>query len=578
MDKVTESLLAEFSKEHGVESLKDDKRFEHFSSYIVVRGEHTESFGTDDIVVGDDEASKGGTDIGIDGIAIIANGILITDVEELEELAERLGYLDVSFIFIQAETSSNFEGSKIGTFGFGVVDFFRDAPKLKRNQKVSAAAEIMQAIYAKSSKFRRGTPLCKLFYVTTGKWTEDQSLKARIDSVRTDLLDLGRFRDVTFTPLGASGVQKRYQESRHSRSASFYFPKRVTVPEVPNVKEAYAGFLHWSEFKKLIMDDNGVLIKRLFFDNVRDWQGYNEVNSGIKQTLETEAKNRFVLMNNGVTIIARTVIPSGDNFTIEDYQIVNGCQTSHVLYDQRVTLDDTVSIPIRLISTKDDEVTKAIIKATNWQTEITEEQLFALEEFPRTLELYFESEQTERLYFERRSRQYEASSVEKARITTFDGMIKAFAGMFLNEPHRTTRNFKQVKAKLGKDIFAKNQRSEPYYAAALAHFRVEAAFKGKRINAALKPARFQILLAMRILTAGYDMPQLTANKMADYSTRIINTLKEPATAEIAIQKAVEIVEAATGGDYKRDNIRTESFTSKVIEGAKKAYDSCNASA
>src|SRR5271168_390834 len=371
MDKVTESLMAEFSNEHSLGNLKEDKQFEHFSSYLVVRGEHTESFDTNDIVVGDDESTKGGADIGIDGIAIIANGVLVTDVEELEELIDRVGYLDVSFTFIQAETSSNFEGSKIGTFGFGVLDFFRDAPKLKRNDKVAAAAEIMKVTYDKSSKFRRGSPICKLFYVTTGKWTDDNHLNARIETARTDLVETGRFRDVVFMPIGAAGIQKRYQESRHSRSASFTFQKKVTVPDVPNVKEAYAGFLPWSEFKKLIMDDTGLLIKRLFFDNVRDWQGYNDVNSGIKKTLESSDRNRFVLMNNGVTVIARTVIPSGDNFTIEDYQIVNGCQTSHVLYDERNLLDDSVSVPIRLISTRDEEVTKAIIKATNWQTEIT---------------------------------------------------------------------------------------------------------------------------------------------------------------------------------------------------------------
>lgn len=576
MDPVTESLVAEFSKEHSLDQLKNDKQFEHFSSYVVVRGEHTESFDTNDIVVGDDESTKKGADIGIDGIAVIANGVLVTDAEELEELIDRVGYLDVSFIFVQAETSSNFEGSKIGTFGFGVMDFFRETPKLKRNEKVAAAAEIMQVIYSKSSKFRRGNPICKMFYVTTGRWTDDNNLNARIESAKTDLAETGRFRDVVFTPIGAAGIQKRYQESRHSRSASFIFQKKVTVPDVPNVKEAYAGFLPWSEFKKLIMDDGNMIIKRLFFDNVRDWQGYNDVNAGIKKTLESKDKVRFVLMNNGVTVIARTVIPSGDNFTIEDYQIVNGCQTSHVLYDQRDLLDDTVSVPIRLISTRDEDVTKAIIKATNWQTEITEEQLFALEEFPKTLELFFNSVPTERLYFERRSRQYEAASIEKTRVISFDAMIKSFAGMFLNEPHRTTRNYKSVKAKLGKDIFAKNQRLEPYYISALALYRVEAAFKGKRISAQLKPARFQILLAIRILTAGYQMPSFTANKMEQYCENIVSVLKDATTAETAIQNAVRVVDTATGGNYHRDNLRSESFTESVLKEAQKAYDRASA--
>ena len=569
MDKVTESLLAEFSKENGLDSLDEAKRCEHFACFVTIRGEHSESFDTEDVVVGDGtKGSIGGGDTGIDGIAIVANGQLITDIEELEELVERAGYLDVTFLFIQAETSANFESSKIGTFGFGVSDFFRDAPKLKRNSRV-AAAEIMQAIYGRSSKFRRGNPLCKMFYVTTGKWVEDQTLKARVDSARNDLEETGRFRKVDFVAVGAEGIQRRYQQSRHAVSAEFTFANKITIPEVPDVKEAYVGFLPWSEFKKLISDDSGMLIKRLFFDNVRDWQGYNDVNLEIRNTLTSDYQSRFVLMNNGITIIAKNVLPSGNRFTIEDYQIVNGCQTSHVLYDQRDLLNDSVSIPIRLIITKDEAVTKSIIKATNWQTEITEEQLFALDEFPKSLELYFNSyPPDERLYFERRSRQYESAPIEKARVISFDGMIKAFAGMFLNEPHRTTRNFKSIKAKLGKDIFAKNQRMEPYYTAALAWYRLEVAFRGKRLEAKYKPARFHILLAMRILTAGFEMPAFTANKMEGYCKEIADNLRDVSKAELQISKAASVVDLVAGGDFDRDIIRTEPFTENVIRQAR----------
>ena len=83
-------------------------------------------------------------------------------------------------------------------------------------------------------------------------------------------------------------------------------------------------------------------------------------------------------MNNGVTIIAKTLRATGNRFHIEDYQIVNGCQTSHVLYDQGTTLDDSVIIPLRLIATQDDEIIASIVKATNRQTQVKEEQLLAL--------------------------------------------------------------------------------------------------------------------------------------------------------------------------------------------------------
>jgi hypothetical protein len=64
-----------------------------------------------------------------------------------------------------------------------------------------------------------------------------------------------------------------------------------------------------------------------------------------------------------------------------DFQVVNGCQTSHVLYDNKTLLTDAVSIPFRLIATQDEAVIEAIIRATNRQTEVRNDQFFAMKEF-----------------------------------------------------------------------------------------------------------------------------------------------------------------------------------------------------
>src|SRR5207302_4485809 len=138
--------------------------------------------------------------------------------------------------------------------------------------------------------------------------------------------------------------------------------------------------LPWPEFRKLVVDEAGNLLRGLFFDNVRDWQGYNKVNSDIKGTLQSLDRNRFILMNNGVTIITKRLKTVGDRIYMEDYQIVNGCQTSNVLFEQRKVLDESVTIPVRIIHTEHEDITNAIIKAANWQTDIKEEQLFALQE------------------------------------------------------------------------------------------------------------------------------------------------------------------------------------------------------
>ena len=290
---------------------------------------------------------------------------------------------------------------------------------------------------------------------------------------------------------------------------------------------------------------------RLFFDNVRDWQEYNPVNNEIKATLQSAQKSLFVLMNNGVTVIARELNRTGDKFHIEEYQIVNGCQTSNVLFDQRADLDDTVVIPMRLIATRDEHVTRAIIKATNRQTPVDEEQFFASQEFPKTLELYFASYPlAQRLYFERRDGQYTSLEIEKTRIITFPNMIRAFAAMFLNEPHRTTRNFGGLKAKVGTGIFAKNQRMEPYYVSALALYRIEFLFRNGRLETKFKPARYHIVLALRLLIAGFTMPSPIANAMEPYCKNISDVLQDAVKSEEYILRAAKIIDDCAGGDAR----------------------------
>lgn len=554
MDRVSGNLLKEFSAERGLSHLPEEKRFEHFVSFITVGQHYSETFDTEDILVG--------SATGIDGIAIIVNGNLITDAESLEE-ADVIGELDVTFIFIQADRSSGFDAAKIGNFGFAVLDFFKEQPELPRNAEVNAAAGIMSAIYARSSKFKRGNPICRLYYATTGTWVGDQVLEARRQAVISDLKATNLFREVTFVPLGAEGIQKLYRQTKNAIQREFIFQSRVVVPEVPGVTQAYLGFLPVPEFMKIVGDDNGDMIGSLFYSNPRDWQDYNDVNAEIKTTLGSDSKSRFVLMNNGITIIARDIRPTGNKFVIEDYQIVNGCQTSHVVFQEADKKDASVMVPVRLIGTQDETVINDIIRATNRQTPVTEDQFFALQEFPKRLEEFFQTfPNPQKLYYERRSRQYERAAIEKTRIITQPNVIKAFAAMFLDEAHRTTRNYAALKARVGKEIFGKGHRMEPYYTAAFALYKLEYLFRNNKLEAQYKPARFHILHAARLLAAAEQMPPMNSHDMEKYCKPIMDLLWEK--ADDLLYTAVGVVDQVAAGDFDRDKIRTEAFTKNVV--------------
>ncbi len=437
--------------------LEESKRFEHLACFAVVKQHHNIHFDTEDVVTGDGDFNQNGndgkgSDTGIDGIAIIVNGSLVTDVEALSFYGGESACLDVQFIFTQAERSSSFNAAKIGTFGTAVMDFFSEKPRLKRNSKIAAAAEIQAAIYDMCPKFDRGNPSCKLYYVTNGKWLDDQTLQARLEIVKDDLKNTILFSTVEYTPIDAPTLQSMYRQTRNAVTKTFNFPSKIPVGDVAGVKYAYIGFLPSPEFVKLITRDNGEMLPGLFDSNVRDWYGYNEVNKEIRNTLKSETSDMFVLMNNGITLIARKLIPSGTRLSITDFQVVNGCQTSHVLFDNRGLLTDRIMVPVRIISTDDEKVITSIVRATNRQTEVKEDQFFALQEFPKTLEQYFCSfdDESRRLYYERRTCQYDRMAIEKVRVITEANVVRSFASIFLDEPHRTTRNYKGIRDKVSR--------------------------------------------------------------------------------------------------------------------------------
>jgi hypothetical protein len=311
MDRITASLLADFSSEQGLESDETSKQFEHFCSYLMTLNHFTDSFSTEDIVSGS------GGDTGIDAISIIANGCLISEPEEIEDLLETNGYLDVTFVFVQAETASSFDTAKIGQFEFGVSDFLSVTPKLPRNEEISKKADIFAQVYKRSSKFTRGNPSCYLYYVTTGKWTNDVNLEARRHHAEHAVSSTSLFSKVNFRCQGASELQLAYRNSKNAISCEIAFPEKVTLPELDGIQQAYIGVLPVAEYAKLIHNDDEEIIHSLFYDNVRHWQDWNPVNKEIAETLKAPTEQQYLpIFNNGVTIVAKNIRPTGNKLLL----------------------------------------------------------------------------------------------------------------------------------------------------------------------------------------------------------------------------------------------------------------------
>jgi hypothetical protein len=564
MNKIVAAILEEFSKENGIEALDEKDRFEYLTAYLTIRRHFSRALDLKDVIIG------GGGDTGVDAIAIIVNGSLMTDVDQVQEMLEQNGYLETTFIFVQAERTASFDGATIGTMGNGIQDFFRDIPQMTQNDDVKDAAEIKTAIYQRAPSFRR-RPSCHIYYVTTGKWTGAADLVARKDIETSTLMETEMFDAVTFSAYGADDIMRLHTSAKNAVTRTFTFEKKVPIPTIGGVHLAYLGYLPAKDFVKIISDDAGDgIVGGIFYDNVRDWQDYNEVNSGIRSTVLSDRRARFVLMNNGVTIIARGFKQVGDTFTIENFQIVNGCQTSNVLFDQRDKLQDlAIQVPLRLIWTNDDDVIDSVVNGTNQQTELTPEQIYARTEFAKKLEKHFESyPEAARLHYERRDGQYDRIPVEKGRIVSPQTLIKVFAAMFLEEPHVAAKSYKSLRVRVGKDFFLESDKLDPYFLSALAAYRLEVQLRTKELRA-YKSARYHMIMAMRFLMDPFPASHMNSKDMENRCAAMIEVLSDVTKANELVQKAKGIIDKVCGGNLSRDNVRTITTTESITKTLKK---------
>lgn len=562
MDRITTSYVEAFRTEQSLPSGDPAVLFEHFSNFCALTDLYEEEFDVANVHTG------GGDDLALDGIAVLVNGVLITELEELEALSKASGFLDVRFIFVQAKSGSNFSGEEIAAFGDGVLEFFADAPSLRFSDRIAHLRGIMAWLYEHSVQFKLDKPSCEMAFVTTGRWLDDANLVAKIKKAETRLLDMNLFSRVVLRPYGAAEIQASWTRSKNAAAVEFTFVNKVTLTDIPAVSESYLGVLPLSEFLKIISDEaSGTIRRHIFYDNVRDFQGDNPVNSEIARSLSTsEGQDRFSVLNNGVTLVARSLRNVGNKFVVSDYQIVNGCQTSHVLYNSRHDLPESVGIPFKVIATNDEEVINSIITATNRQTQVTDEDLFALSTFQKQLEAFMSAfEEKHRLYYERRSKQYNTAAVEKVRIVTKTLEMRAFAAMFMDDPRRAAYYYSDLLPSVGRTIFSPNHKIEPYYAAAFAYYKLEFFFRNGQIPVRYKPARFHLMTAARYLAAGKDMPAFTANKIEGYSKKITAILWDDDRALQLFQKACTTIDKVLDGEpLERDSVKVQSFSDALV--------------
>jgi hypothetical protein len=95
---------------------------------------------------------------------------------------------------------------------------------------------------------------------------------------------------------------------------------------------------------------DGITNQALFAFNVRGPLGRTQVNRDIAASVRNPARHKlFPLFHNGITIIANEVKAEKDRITIQDYYVVNGCQSLSELYNNAASITDQLRVLVKLI-------------------------------------------------------------------------------------------------------------------------------------------------------------------------------------------------------------------------------------
>lgn len=560
MNQIISGFLSEHVKEYRIQSLEEKDAFEHFINRCIVTKYTVERFDPADVMTD-------GGEIGIDGVAIVINKQLITSLDEARLIYAQESSIDVEFIFIQAKRSECFDGGEMSTFAKGVRHFFESKDKRpKTNEKMEGLIEIKDYIYTNVVNYDK-KPSLLLFYVCCGKWNDDNNLSNTVEQDKTLFENSGDFESVTYQTVDNEDIITLYKELRRKIQKSFVMEKRLPFYEMEGIKEAYFGLVKCKDIAEMLSDDSGRLFNNIFEDNVRDFQGYNPVNTEIKKTILSESQQRFAVLNNGITIIAKDIKTEGDKIRIFDYQIINGCQSSHVLFDNIDYLHDSSYVLTKIIRVDNEDVLDEIVYTSNRQTEVKFEAFTSANKFHKYLQEYYNSLNAEsRLYYERRSKQYDMDpSINKNMIVSLAAQTKDYVAMFLNEPHSTHRYYGEILEAYKKRIYGKNDNPEPYYASAYVYYLIDQLFRKNKIAKELKSYKYHICYSVRVLLCGNKVVLGNSREIKKMAEKIMTVARDEKKFVRTVNTACSCIEAVVSKERGNGDLlpRSRDFTKSL---------------
>ncbi|WP_082545964.1 AIPR family protein [Rhodanobacter sp. Root627] len=567
MHIILQNHINDLQADFGYEGLSDSKLFEVFCNYCVVSRHFLGRFDPVDVTTDEDDAS-------IDGVAIIIDGDLITNLDDAQEIFNtHKTNLVVDVVFTQAKSGESFNKAEIANFKMGLEDFLSLDPKLPNGKLNGEAISILKVVFENLKRVRNRRPNIHVYYCTSGTYKSEREIRAAFDIIARHVKETELFYSVSVTPSGRSEILKFYSDITDKNEAKLRLIDYFGMPEMPGIPQSYVGVVSAKSYvDALLVDGDRALRQSVFEENVRSFLGQdNDVNSAIQGSLQDKDKRKlFSVLNNGITIVAPeiTLTPNTKEIHLTNYQIINGCQTSSTLHENYESLTEDVNVVIKFIESPDNESSSDIIAATNSQSDIPKEAFYGLRTKAKLVQKYFDARNQaapadSRIYFERRQGEFRGLGYQVSRIFDVKEVARCYAAMFLNQPHNAARYLSAIFVAGGENLFKEDDHESYYYSAALALYKYQTLINGRKINAQnYVKVRWHIIHAFKwFVHEKVDVPEANSRKADAYASKIIDVLHSEDRKYIKIfekcQLAIDNIGFPTPDSLKRGRFSQE---------------------
>ena len=448
MHLILSQYLEDFSANFEYSSHSEADQFEFFCNYCVVSKKYLGRFDPKGITTSDDDA-------GIDGIAFVIDGELVLTEEDAKSIFKsHKTSMSAYLILNQVKSGEKFDKKEIAAYGMGINDFLSLDPQLPTGALGQESIKIFKVILSNLKKIRNRRPDIFVYYCTSGTYRKEREIEASFAIIRKAIEETDFFDNVEINPYGRSEIIKIWTSINEKNEARLKLIEYIGIDSMPDIPQAYVGLVKAKDLIKYILcDDEGNLKEEVFDENVRAFLGEeNEVNKEIEKTLgEEQKRKRFSVLNNGITIIAPelSVTPNTKEIDLTNYQIINGCQTSNILYINRESISDDVNIVVKFIESPNSDVAADIVTAANSQSQVKQEAFQGLKGKSKLIQKYFDAQNVNcasdsKIYFERRQNEYKDRGYQETRIFDVREIARAFSAMFLAQPYDSARYVKRI--------------------------------------------------------------------------------------------------------------------------------------